>query len=150
MITGVKIYMSTSAMFGCIYSGSGTNPPGIPVRYYKTFFYHFLHFFCERDKTGTVVQMNMAASSSTTMPPSIPVIFSTKTPYQLPPQKFMIPASWRRFQLSQLINTALALPRVVPFDFLIRGVLLGGSLSEVSNGEVSLSRASSHDTGTCE
>ena len=49
----------------------------------------------------------------------------------------MIPASWRRFQLSQLINTALALPRVVPFDFLIRGVLLGGSLSEAANGEVS-------------
>jgi NLE (NUC135) domain len=49
----------------------------------------------------------------------------------------MIPASWRRFQLSQLINTALALPRIVPFDFLIRGVLLGGSLSEAANGEVS-------------
>jgi len=81
----------------------------------------------------------MAAASSTAMPPSIPVIFTTKTPYQLPPQKFMIPAPWRRFQLSQLINTALALPRVVPFDFLIRGVLLGGSLSEASNGEVSQS-----------
>ncbi|KAI0001690.1 WD40-repeat-containing domain protein [Russula vinacea] len=27
--------------------------------------------------------------------PSIPVMFTTKTPYQLPPQKFMIPASWR-------------------------------------------------------
>jgi hypothetical protein len=79
---------------------------------------------------------DMAAASSTAMPPSIPVIFSTKTQYQLPPQKFMIPASWRRFQLSQLINTALALPRVVPFDFLIRGVLLGGSLSEAANGEV--------------
>ena len=79
----------------------------------------------------------MAVSSSTAMLPSIPVIFSTKTPYQLPPQKFMIPASWRRFQLSQLINTALELPRVVPFDFLIRGVLLGGSLSEAANGEVS-------------
>ncbi|KAI0296279.1 WD40-repeat-containing domain protein [Russula brevipes] len=77
----------------------------------------------------------MAASSSTATPPSIPVIFSTKTQYQLPPQKFMIPASWRRFQLSQLINTALNLPRVVPFDFLICGVLLGGSLSEAASGE---------------
>ncbi|KAI9512512.1 WD40 repeat-like protein [Russula earlei] len=77
----------------------------------------------------------MAASPSTAPPPSLPVIFSTKTPYQLPPQKFMIPASWRRFQLSQLINTALALPRVVPFDFLIRGVLLGGCLSEAADGE---------------
>ncbi|KAI0308141.1 WD40-repeat-containing domain protein [Multifurca ochricompacta] len=76
-----------------------------------------------------------AASSSTQTPPSIPVVFSTKTQYQLPPQKFMVPASWRRFQLSQLINTALALPRVVPFDFLIRGVLLRGTLSEAANGE---------------
>jgi hypothetical protein len=81
---------------------------------------------------------DMAESSSTAAPPSIPVVFSTKTPYQLPPQKFMIPASWRRFQLSQLINTSLALPRVVPFDFLIRGVLLKGSLSELANGEVSM------------
>ncbi|KAI0278146.1 WD40-repeat-containing domain protein [Russula aff. rugulosa BPL654] len=61
------------------------------------------------------------------LPPSIPVMFTTKTPYKLPPQKFMIPVSWRRYQLSQLINTALSLPRVVPFDFLIRGVLLGGA-----------------------
>lgn len=52
----------------------------------------------------------------------------------------MIPASWRRYQLSELINTALSLPRIVPFDFLIRGVLLGGSLSEAANGEVSGSR----------
>jgi ribosome biogenesis protein YTM1 len=74
------------------------------------------------------------------LPPSIPVMFSTKTPYKLPPQKFMIPASWRRYQLSQLINTALSLPRIVPFDFLIRGVLLGGSLSESANGEVSGAR----------
>ncbi|KAI9444867.1 WD40 repeat-like protein [Lactarius indigo] len=77
----------------------------------------------------------MAASSSTATPPSIPVVFSTKTMYQLPSQRFMVPASWRRFQLSQLINTALALPRVVPFDFLIRGVLLRGSLSEAASGE---------------
>jgi ribosome biogenesis protein len=67
-------------------------------------------------------------------------MFSTKTAYKLPPQKFMIPASWRRYQLSQLINTALSLPRIVPFDFLIRGVLLGGSLSESANGEVSGAR----------
>jgi len=81
------------------------------------------------------------------LPPSIPVVFNTKTPYKLPPQKFMIPASWQRYQLSQLINTALSLPRIVPFDFLIRGVLLGGSLSEASNGEVSHAR--SFSTRTC-
>ncbi|KAI0275000.1 WD40-repeat-containing domain protein [Gloeopeniophorella convolvens] len=74
-------------------------------------------------------------AESSTAVPSIPVVFTTNTPYQLPPQKFMVPASWRRFQLSQLINTALALPRIVPFDFLVRGVLLRGSLSEASGGE---------------
>lgn len=56
--------------------------------------------------------------------------------YQLPSQRFMVPASWQRFQLSQLINAALALPRVVPFDFLIHGALLRGSLSESANSEV--------------
>ena len=59
----------------------------------------------------------------------------------------MIPASWRRFQLSQLINTALGITHIVPFDFLIHGVLLGGSLSEAANGEVSI--ACLLDTGTC-
>jgi NLE (NUC135) domain len=88
----------------------------------------------------------MAASSSTLAPPSIPVVFSTKTQYELPPQKFMIPASWRRFQLSQLINTALALPHVVPFDFLIHGALLRGSLSEAADGEVSRACELTKDT----
>ncbi|SRR6266478_1782284 len=84
--------------------------------------------------------LNSTIDMDASLPPSIPVMFSTKTQYKLPPQKFMIPASWRRYQLSQLINTALSLPRIVPFDFLIRGVLLGGSLSEAENGEVSGSR----------
>lgn len=42
----------------------------------------------------------------------------------------MIPASWRRYQLSQLINKALGLPKPVPFDFLVRGEVLRGSLGE--------------------
>jgi len=84
--------------------------------------------------------LNSTINMDVSLPPSIPVMFSTKTQYKLPPQKFMIPASWRRYQLSQLINTALSLPRIVPFDFLIRGVLLGGSLSESANGEVSGAR----------
>lgn len=84
--------------------------------------------------------LNSTSNMDPSLPPSIPVMFSTKTTYKLPPQKFMIPASWRRYQLSQLINTALSLPRIVPFDFLIRGVLLGGSLSESANGEVSGAR----------
>lgn len=42
----------------------------------------------------------------------------------------MIPASWKRYQLSQLINKALALPSPIPFDFLLGGELLRGSLAE--------------------
>ncbi|KAI0055481.1 WD40 repeat-like protein [Artomyces pyxidatus] len=61
---------------------------------------------------------------------SLPVVFATKTQYPLPTQKFMIPATWKRYQLSQLVNKALALARVVPFDFLVRGELLRASLGE--------------------
>jgi ribosome biogenesis protein YTM1 len=42
----------------------------------------------------------------------------------------MIPSTWRRFQLSQLINKALSLPKHVPFDFLVRGEILRVSLRE--------------------
>ncbi|EPQ50488.1 WD40 repeat-like protein [Gloeophyllum trabeum ATCC 11539] len=59
-----------------------------------------------------------------------PVVFTTSTPYPLPTQKFMIPVSWRRYQLSQLINKALSLEKPVPFDFLVRGEILRGSLAE--------------------
>ncbi|KAL5514534.1 hypothetical protein ACEPAG_1850 [Sanghuangporus baumii] len=63
---------------------------------------------------------------------TLPVLFSTHTPYLLPSQKFMIPASWKRYQLSQLVNKALALSNPVPFDFILRktGELLRDSLQE--------------------
>lgn len=116
---------------------------------YRCFVVLFL--LCYREHRAERIEFTLNSTTTNEMDdltsPSIPVMFTTKTPYQLPPQKFMIPASWRRFQLSQLINTALALPRIVPFDFLIRGVLLGGSLSEAGNGEVSRTR--SPDTGAC-
>ncbi|EEB91722.1 hypothetical protein MPER_09874, partial [Moniliophthora perniciosa FA553] len=62
--------------------------------------------------------------------PSCPIVFSTQTPYPLPTQKYMIPTNWKRFQLSQLINKALSLPKPVPFDFLIRGEVLRTSLAQ--------------------
>ncbi|THV06661.1 WD40 repeat-like protein [Dendrothele bispora CBS 962.96] len=68
------------------------------------------------------------ASSSTG--PSIPIIFSTQTPYPLPSQKFMLPASWKRYHLSQLINKALSLVKPVPFDFIVKGEILRTSLAE--------------------
>ncbi|KAH9846741.1 WD40 repeat-like protein [Lenzites betulinus] len=59
-----------------------------------------------------------------------PVVFTTQTGYPLPSQKFMIPASWKRYQLSQLVNKALSLPKPIPFEFLVRGEILRGTLSE--------------------
>ena len=83
---------------------------------------------------------NMA--SSTTPAQSQPVSFTTRTPYPLPTQKFLIPTTWKRYQLSQLVNKALSLSRVVPLDFLVRGEILRASLGEwcAENGvgEVSL------------
>ncbi|KAF8630548.1 hypothetical protein AX15_002850 [Amanita polypyramis BW_CC] len=61
---------------------------------------------------------------------SQPVIFTTQSPYPLPTQKFLIPTTWRRYQLSQLVNKALSLSRAVPFDFLVRGEILRTSLGE--------------------
>ncbi|KAI0700205.1 ribosome biogenesis protein YTM1 [Cytidiella melzeri] len=61
---------------------------------------------------------------------SHPVLFTTQTTYPLPTQKFMIPASWRRYQLSQLVNKALSLAKPVPFDFLVRGEILRTTLGE--------------------
>ena len=69
-----------------------------------------------------------------------PVILTTKTPYPLPTQKFMIPTTWKRYHLSQLVNKALSLTTTTPFDFLIRGEILKTSLghwcSESGVGEV--------------
>ncbi|KZO99207.1 WD40 repeat-like protein [Calocera viscosa TUFC12733] len=61
-------------------------------------------------------------------PPSVPLLLSTRSPYALPPTRYLIPTSFTRFQLSQLINTSLSLSPPVPFDFLVRGSLLRGSL----------------------
>jgi ribosome biogenesis protein len=61
---------------------------------------------------------------------SFPVVFTTKSPYPLPSQKYMIPSAWKRYHLSQLVNKALGLSQIVPFDFLVRGEVLRGSLAE--------------------
>lgn len=53
----------------------------------------------------------------------------------------MIPLDWKRYQLSQLINKALDLPKPIPFDFLVHGEILRTSLlewrTEKGVGEVS-------------
>ncbi|KAI0340254.1 WD40 repeat-like protein [Trametopsis cervina] len=70
----------------------------------------------------------MASASTSEL--SHPVLFTTQTNYPLPTQKFMIPASWKRYQLSQLVNKALSLTKPVPFDFLVRGEILRTTLGE--------------------
>ncbi|KAM5542662.1 hypothetical protein V8D89_003623 [Ganoderma adspersum] len=69
-------------------------------------------------------------ASASTSEITHPVVFTTQTPYPLPSQKFMIPATWKRYQLSQLVNKALSLPKPIPFEFLVRGEVLRGTLAE--------------------
>lgn len=69
-------------------------------------------------------------ASSSTMPSQLSVFLTTHTQYPLPTQKYMIPAIWKRYQLSQLVNKALSLDKPVPFDFIVRGEILRTSLSE--------------------
>ena len=74
--------------------------------------------------------MATATQTQTVSTTQVPVRFTTKTRYALPPQRFMVPAAWRRRELSQLINKSLDLPSPVPFDFLAAGTLLRTSLEE--------------------
>ena len=42
----------------------------------------------------------------------------------------MIPTTWRRYHLSQLVNKALGLAKPVPFDFLVHGEILRTTIAE--------------------
>lgn len=64
---------------------------------------------------------------------NLPVrLFTRSTQYAIPPDQYLIPSHWKRFQLSQLINKVLDLDSSspVPFDFIISGQLLRGSLGD--------------------
>ncbi|KAF9007920.1 ribosome biogenesis protein YTM1 [Cyathus striatus] len=74
--------------------------------------------------------MASTSASNGDAPTSQPVVFTTQTQYPLPTQKYMIPTTWKRYQLSQLINKALSLEKHVPFDFIVRGEVLRTTLSE--------------------
>ncbi|KAH7337386.1 ribosome biogenesis protein YTM1 [Rhizoctonia solani] len=63
-----------------------------------------------------------------------PVVLTTRTTYAIPSSKYMIPTSWARYHLSQLINKVLSSTQPIPFDFLVNGELLTGSLAEWCNG----------------
>ncbi|GAA5975430.1 hypothetical protein JCM5350_006477 [Sporobolomyces pararoseus] len=67
--------------------------------------------------------------ASTSEERQIAIRLSTKdSNYSIPPAKFLVPASWRRYQLSELINKVLENDSPIPFDFLIDQTLLRTSL----------------------
>lgn len=70
---------------------------------------------------------------------TIAVRLSSRTgEHAIPEAKYMLPADWRRFQLSELINKVLAsseddaesaeIRQPIPFDFIINEELLRSSL----------------------
>jgi ribosome biogenesis protein YTM1 len=55
-----------------------------------------------------VASTSTATLNGGTEEKQIAIRLSTKDPnYQIPPAKFLVPASWRRFHLSELINKVL-------------------------------------------
>ncbi|KAK4052246.1 ribosome biogenesis protein ytm1 [Microbotryomycetes sp. JL221] len=76
------------------------------------------------------------ASTSTSVLPGgeerqIAVRLTTKdSQYSIPPTKFLVPASWRRYHLSELINKVLENATPVPFDFVINSSLLRSTLGQ--------------------
>ena len=55
-------------------------------------------------------------------------LFTRASTDSIPTSTYFLPANWRRYQLSELINRVLKTPQPVPFDFLINGEVLRMSL----------------------
>lgn len=71
-----------------------------------------------------------AAGPSRTLPINL---FTLHSPDSIPSSTYLLPAAWRRFQLSELINKVLRTDsdseaKPVPFEFVIDGEVLRGSL----------------------
>ncbi|WWC59425.1 ribosome biogenesis protein YTM1 [Kwoniella dejecticola CBS 10117] len=79
-----------------------------------------------------------AAANATGSTVQLPInLFTRSTNDAIPQSTYLIPASWRRFQLSELINKVLQNnsdngKKPVPFEFLINGEVLRGSLESWS------------------
>ncbi|KAG8912666.1 ribosome biogenesis protein ytm1 [Tulasnella sp. 417] len=80
--------------------------------------------------SSTITPGTLASASATVQVKTHPVVLVTRTQYVIPTEKYMIPATWRRFHLSQLINKVLALAQPVPFDFIVNGEMLRTSLGD--------------------
>ena len=57
----------------------------------------------------TTTTMNSTSAGTDTDNTSLPVLFTTKTAHRLPPQRFFIPASWRKAQLNEVVTRSLGL-----------------------------------------
>ncbi|KAG8942141.1 ribosome biogenesis protein ytm1, partial [Tulasnella sp. 408] len=80
--------------------------------------------------SSNITSGEMPSGSATVHVKTHPVVLTTRTQYAIPTEKYMIPATWRRFHLSQLINKVLGLPQPVPFDFIVNGEMLRVSLGD--------------------
>ncbi|WRT64956.1 ribosome biogenesis protein YTM1 [Kwoniella shivajii] len=83
------------------------------------------------------VPMTSTSTSTSTLAASVsqlPInLFTRSTSDAIPQSTYFIPSSWRRFQLSELINKVLQNnndngKKPVPFEFLVNGEVLRGSL----------------------
>ena len=67
-------------------------------------------------------------------PRQLPInLFTRDSPLAIPPSTYFLPSQWKRYQLSELINkvlnnTAEEGRQPIPFDFLVEGEILRGSL----------------------
>ncbi|KNZ54306.1 uncharacterized protein VP01_2983g1 [Puccinia sorghi] len=79
---------------------------------------------------STTIQLEkMAPTTAQQQPVMVTVRLTTKsTRYSIPNAKYLVPADWKRFQLSQLINKVLQLAQPVPFDFVVNDQLLRTSV----------------------
>ena len=73
-------------------------------------------------------------STSRDVPQQLPInLFTRNNPDAIPSSTYLIPSEWRRFQLSELINKVLQNTadngrKPVPFEFVVEGQVLRGSL----------------------
>ncbi len=87
----------------------------------------------------TPMDQPLAGPSTSTAAPilNLPINLYTRDPsHSIPQSTYFIPSTWKRYQLSELINRVLKTssgslsedPAAVPFDFIVDGELLRGSL----------------------
>lgn len=76
----------------------------------------------------------MSTDASSPAVATLPVRLTTRSPkYIIPSDAFILPSQWRRFQLSALVNKILdpqGAASPIPFDFVVDGELLQGSLQQ--------------------